>query len=271
MIMNEGERLIKVVVCAPVKEYFDVVDPRAHNITKTADKRRAIEQHDHLCSILQDNGVEVLCIPELKDHPNSVFTRDTCVCTSQGFIQMRMGLSSRQGEEVWMAEILKETGMEQHGGIRDPGTLEGGDVILAGDVVFVGRSKRSNSDGVDQLRRLFEEIDREVRIADVPQPRLHIGGMMSMIGPRRILCCQDLFPGDFFKGFPTIPVPAENFVSGNVICLGENKVIAEKSNTTAIDCLEKAGVYVHAIDLSEFIKGRGGPTCLLMPVKRAHG
>ncbi len=41
-------------------------------------------------------------IPELANHPNSVFTRDTALCTPNGYIKLRLGLESRQGEEEWI-------------------------------------------------------------------------------------------------------------------------------------------------------------------------
>ena len=268
MHMNEGTRLKTVVMCTPVYEYFHAEDPRAHNISQIADRERVINQHDGLCTMMRDFGVRVLYIPELRAHPNSVFTRDTCVCSTQGFIQMRMGLASRQGEELWMARFLKSRGVPQYGAVQEPGTVEGGDVIVAGDVVFIGRSNRSNDQGIEQVRELFMQHDLKVRIADVPPPRLHIGGMMSMIGPRRVLCCEDLFPEGFFTGFDVISVPADTFISGNVICLDENVVIAEKSNAPTLHKLREHGVQVFDIDLSEFVKGRGGPTCLIMPVER---
>lgn len=266
--MNEGGRLLKVVVCAPETEYFNAIDPSVHNIEQYADKDAAIAQHRQLCKAMSDNGVEVLYIQELKNHPNSVFPRDTCVRVSHGYIQLRMGLSSRQGEELWMAEFLEQHGMYKFGAIHSPGTVEGGDVILAGNVVFIGQSRRSNAEGVKQIKKLFEKGSFEVRIAEVPPPRLHIGGMMSMIGPRRVLCCLELFPEGFFQGFDVISVSAESFISGNVICLDENVVIAEKSNVPAIHSLQEKEVRVYDLDLSEFVKGRGGPTCLIMPLER---
>lgn len=268
MVRNEGDRLVKVAVCAPKKEYFCVAEPGLHNIEQVANRDQAIKQHQEFCRIIQQAGVDVIKIPELSDHPNSVFTRDTCVCTPCGFIELRMGLASRQGEEHWMARFLEGVGYKKCGMIHEPGILEGGDIILAGNVVFIGRSRRSNDAGIHQLKGLLEVMDFEVRIADVPSPRLHIGGMMSMVGSKRILCCEELFPKNFFDGFETISVPAENFISGNVIYLSENTVIAEEKNSSAISCFEQAGMFVHAVNLSEFVKGRGGPTCLIMPLER---
>ena len=54
-----------------------------------------------------------------------------------------------------------------------------------------------------------------------------------------------------------------------MICLKGNEVIANSAeNMDTIKILEKSGVCVHTINLSEFRKGAGGPTCLILPVER---
>ena len=110
MLGNEGERLTRVVVCSPGDEYFHAGDPRRHNIVERADPDRAIQQHDALKSCLVNFGAEVINVPELADHPNSVFTRDTALCTPEGYVRLRMGLETRQGEEEWMGRILTSLG-----------------------------------------------------------------------------------------------------------------------------------------------------------------
>jgi dimethylargininase len=268
MVRNEGDKLLRVVVCSPQREYFNVDNPAAHNIIKQADRLKAIEQHDELKSVMKNFSCEVIDIPELASHPNSVFTRDTMVCTPNGYIKLHMGLVTRRGEEDWMAYALDALGEPYVDVITEPGTAEGGDVILAGLVAFVGHSQRTNYEGVLQLKRLLSSMNYEVRIAQMPSNRLHIGGAMSMIGQKRIVYCKGVFPPGFFEGFDTVEVSSNTFISGNVICLSENEVIAEKGNHEVITQLRQAGVFVHSIDLSEFVKGRGGPTCLIMPVER---
>ena len=78
-----------------------------------------------------------------------------------------------------------------------------------------------------------------------------------------------IFSTDFFNGFEVTEISTNTFISGNVICLSDNHVIAEKGNREVITKLKTADVKVHDIDLSEFVKGRGGPTCLIMPLERS--
>ena len=89
---------------------------------------------------------------------------------------------------------------------------------------------------------------------------------MSILSSNDVLCCQGIFSIDFFNGFSRIEVPRDSFVFGNVISLGNHEVIAENTNTFAIDILKQNGYHIHSIDFSEFIKGTGGLSCLILPV-----
>ena len=87
MLKNEGDPLKRVVVCTPKKEYARAGNRTEHNIGELGDPAVAIGQHDTLKNTLREFGAEVLDVPELAEHPNSVFTRDTAICTPQGYIK----------------------------------------------------------------------------------------------------------------------------------------------------------------------------------------
>lgn len=268
MLRNEGDRLTRVVVCSPSKEYFGVKNLKAHNFAARPDPEKAKKQHVLLKTTLKTFGADVMDIDELSSHPNSVFTRDTSICTPQGYIQLRMGLATRRGEEDWIAQALDRLKEPRAGRIHSPGTVEGGDVILAGSVAFVGCSQRTNANGIRQLSFLLEKMGYEIRTAAIPPPHLHLMGIMSLIGPKHILYCKGFFEKEFLKGFECIEMDCQMFVSGNVICLGEGELIAEASNAVVIEALEKREFKVHALGLSEFVKGSGGSSCLILPVER---
>ena len=268
MLRNEGERLTRVVVSTPSKEYFDVSDTDAHNMNEVADRDRTIAQHRALQERLASRGAEVIDAPELDGHPNSVFTRDVALTTPQGYIKLRMGIDTRRGEEAWLGGVLEEHGEACAGEIEAPGTVEGGDVTIHGDVAFVGHSVRTNESGVQQISELLEKMGYQVRVARVVG-YLHLGGAVSAVAPDRLLVVRDDYPHGFFKGFDVIEVDKKGPSTGNVICVAPNEVVAnEAENQEAMDVLDSRGVRVHGVDLSEFRKGAGGPTCLIMPMER---
>lgn len=250
-------------MCEPENAYFRVDDLRVHNIAQRADKALAIDQHRKLSSLITSLGHEVVLIRELDNHPNSVFVKDPVFCTPYGYVKLRMGLESRRGEEEWLSKVLNEFGMNCIGDIKAPATAEGGDVIITESVIFVGLSSRTNQEGVNQISSILSRYGYDVRNIPVPSPYLHLGGAMTYLGGHKILCV-DSISSEHFKGFELLKVPSGNFISGNVISLLSKKIIAERTNNLTIDVLRANGYELHEINLSEFVKGTGGPTCLLL-------
>ena len=272
MVKNEGERLKRVVVCTPRSEYArGASDFERHNIGKLSDPEVAIQQHDELKAALREFGADVIDIEELEGHPNSVFTRDTALSTPHGYIKLSLGLETRQGEGEWMADALKTMGEECVGEIISPGTVEGGDVVLAGEVAFIGQSIRTNETGVKQLSVLLDAMGYEIRVIDLPDTILHLDKALMMLDSRKVLYCKELIGHKDIEGFQGIGFSCGGDTTANIICLGEKELIINRSNRVVIECLEREGYKVHNLALGEFAKGMGGPNCLIMPIVRGEG
>ncbi len=134
----------------------------------------------------------MLDITELKGHPNSVFTRDTAMCTPKGYIKLRLGLKTREGEDEWIAKTLDTIGEPCVGEIKNPGTVEGGDVVLAGNVAFIGQSIRTNEEGIKQLSELLKKMEYEIRVIVLPDTVLHLDKALMVLGPKQLLYCKEL-------------------------------------------------------------------------------
>ncbi len=268
MVKNEGDRLTRVVVSTPGNEYFNPGNLAEHNLTQLADKKLTLAQHDELKTTLRTSGAKVIDLPELAGHPNSVFTRDTALATPDGYIRLQMGLATRDGEETWMAARLDADGVPCLGEIAAPGTVEGGDVILAGRVAFIGRTMRTNDDGIRQLSRLLEKMDFETRVIPMPCTILHLDKAMMMTGPDRIIYCRELLAPELLDGFDITVLSCYESATANLICLGPAECIVDRANERVIEKLDNTGTTLHTLDLSEFAKGTGGPNCLIMPVER---
>jgi len=110
MLRSEADRLTRVIVSTPHVEYTRVENLKAHNILEPADRDTAIRQHDRIKDTMRTFGAEVIDVPELEGHPNSVFTRDTALCTPGGYVHLRPGISTREAEAGWMAAVLEDVG-----------------------------------------------------------------------------------------------------------------------------------------------------------------
>jgi dimethylargininase len=266
-VLSRGEdRPPAVLVCAPQREYTTSGDLARHHLASRADPEKALRQHGRLRLVLEQQGCQVLQVPELRGHPNSVFIKDSALCTPAGYVQLRMGLSSRRGEERWMSSALARLGIPCLGKVDAPGTVEGGDVILTGRVALVGLSARTNQKGLDRLSKVLRSLGYTVRQARVPPPFLHLGGALTVLGPNLVLCCKHQFPAAFLAGFEQVAIAATTFASGNVIALGDARAIVDARNRAVSAALTSRGFKLWVLDLSEFVKGNGGPSCLVLPV-----
>jgi dimethylargininase len=268
MLRSEAGRLKRVVVSTPWNEYYRVVNLQAHNILDVANQKLALEQHDNLKEILRHFNSDVVDLPELKDHPNSVFTRDAALCTPEGYIELRPGIETRLAEGSWMASALNHLGEPKAGKIEFPGTVDGGDVLLLDPVAFIGLSKRTNPEGCLQLSYFLEKMGYEIRKVSLPDLVLHLDKVLMPVGDDRLLVCTDIVHRDILRGFDIIGISFSNNSSANIICLGNGELIVGATNQGAIDALDRNEFNLHLINVSEFVKGSGGPNCLIMPVER---
>jgi len=269
VLKSETDRLSKVIVCSPGREYLNVRDLAAHHIFEVADPEKASLQHDRLKSVIKTFGAEVIDVPEPENHPNAVFTRDTALCTPGGYIELLPGLSTREAEGRWMAAVLDQLGEPCAGKIKPPGTVDGGDVLLCDHVAFVGLSKRTNPEGCYQLSDYLKEMEYNVRVIPLPDSILHLDKVLMPVNPERLIVCTDIVPAAFLDGFEVIPIAFNDTTTANVICLGEGELIVGDTNRDVIRRLSDKKLKIHPLDISEFVKGAGGPNCLIMPVSRA--
>jgi len=110
---------------------------------------KAERQHEAYEAALAEFGLSVISLAAEAELPDSMFVEDTAVVVDEVAIMTRMGAISRRGEVDSVAEALSTFRALRR--LREPATLEGGDVMRAGSTFFVGRSGRTNEAGITQL------------------------------------------------------------------------------------------------------------------------
>jgi dimethylargininase len=203
-------------------------------------------------------GLELTVLPPDEECPDSCFVQDLAVIVEGRGLLCRPGAPSRRPE----AERIEPAVSDVVGSldrVQDPATLEGGDVLRVGDRFIVGRSARSNEDGIEALAK-FAAPDAEVHRAEVREPFLHLLSGLSAVD-RTVIGSEDLIDQPVFDGLERVPVPVEETPGCNFVTLGRDVVMAAGFPTVR-ELLEQRGLRVHEVDLSEFARADGGPTCL---------
>ena len=94
-----------------------------------------------------------------------MFVEDAAVVLDEVAVVTRPGAASRRGETAAVADVLSTYRRLAY--IVAPGTLDGGDVLIVGRSIFVGLSGRTNSEGIEQMRRAVEPFGYTVSTATV--------------------------------------------------------------------------------------------------------
>ncbi|WP_354002879.1 dimethylarginine dimethylaminohydrolase family protein [Microbacterium elymi] len=120
-----------------------------------ADVDLAREQWEHYVDAFRARGWDVRPLPAADEHPDGVFVEDVVVIFDDLAVITRPGADSRRGEIETARAVVAASDLAV-AAIAHPGTLEGGDVLKVGRRVYVGRSSRTNDEGIAQLRQLLE-------------------------------------------------------------------------------------------------------------------
>jgi dimethylargininase len=220
------------------------------------DVARAIEQHANYVRHLRESGLTVYELPADPRLPDSVFVEDPAVVVDEVAVIARMGAESRRGESQAMAEALARYRPLVR--MTAPATLDGGDVFRVGQTLFAGLSRRTNGEGIAQLRAAVEPWGYEVRAVEV-RGCLHLKSGACWVGGETLLVNREWVDASVFDGYDMIdveePWAADVLVFGNFVLMPEGY-----PKTRAL--LERAGFPVRTIDVSELQKAEAGVTCM---------
>jgi len=224
---------------------------------QTIDLALARKQHAAYCDCLRELGARVITLPAEAALPDAVFVEDPAVVLDEIAIMTRMGAESRRGESDSLAREL-----EKHRPLRwmkEPATLDGGDVMRAGRVLFVGLSARSNATGIQQLAAECEPFGYRVQPVAV-QGCLHLKSAASYLGDDTVLIHRPWVDAAAFSGMRIVDVPSGEEQGANVLLIGNTAVVATGFPETA-DRIASLGREVKLLENSELRKAEGALTC----------
>lgn len=256
---------------------------RALRYTDEPDFERAVVEYDRLVDLLRKFVADIRFLPkDPRTGLDSLYVRDAALVTKHGVILCNMGKELRRGEPEAVGDYCREAGWPVLGVVRDPGRLEGGDVVwLDEHTLAVGHGYRTNAEGIRQLREMTASFVSE--FIEVPLPHwegpedvLHLMSMLSPVDKGRLLVYSRLLPVRFRlalleKGFELIEVPEAEFPSMgcNVLAVAPGKCIALAGNPRTTERLAEADIEVWTYQGANISnKGAGGPTCLTRPLIR---
>ena len=191
----------------------------------------------------------------LPEAPDGVFVEDAAIVLDDVAVITRPGAESRRCESDSIARLLQAYRPVHF--IREPGCIDGGDVLRIGRRLYVGRSLRTNDDGIDQLRAIVTPRGYEV-VATPFRGCLHLKSAVTYVGV--LLLNTEFVDAGFFDDVETVSVHSSEPDAGNELRIGETVLMSSSWSLTRA-LLEERGLRVVAVDADELEKAESGVTC----------
>lgn len=270
--MSEYDVLKRVILCQPqymtIREVIN--ETQEHFKKEGIHIKRALEQHGEFVKILKENNVDVILLPYHKKYPEQVFTRDVGFTLGQTIFVAKMATEVRSGEENILKQWLEDEEISYYNLIEE--RIEGGDVVIDQNTIYVGLSNRTDEKAVEQLQRLL--INFKVIPIPFKEKYLHLDCIFNIVSPEVALIYPHALTQkeiDFFAArYDLIEVSEEEqFQLGtNVLSIGNKRILSLPVNSNVNKQLRDRGFQVIEVDITEIIKSGGSFRCCTLPILR---
>ena len=225
----------------------------------TIDVDRARRQHAAYEQCLMEAVCPVERLPADATMPDSVFVEDIAVVFDELALITRPGAASRRAETPAVADALARYRTLRY--IESPGCVDGGDVLLVREQVFVGQSTRTNAAGIEQMRHILDPYGYTIDEVEMDLTAcLHLKSAVTAVSDDVLLMNRAWIDADRFARFAIVDVDPAEPLAANALPLG-GLVIFPAAFPRTERRLTAHGFRVRTIDVSEFAKAEGGVTC----------
>lgn len=223
------------------------------------DTALALHQHENYIRALRELGLNVTILKPDERFPDSTFVEDTALLTPGCAIITRPGAPSRRREIDAMRDVVSSF-YDRVETIHAPGTVDAGDILMAGDHYFIGLSRRTNAEGA---RQTIEILRRHgFQASTVPLEHvLHLKSGVAYIENNTMVISGEFTTFPAFERFTHIEVKPEEAYAANCVWINGTVLVARDFPFTAAG-IRAAGYDVTELDMSEFQKLDGGLSCL---------
>lgn len=254
---------------------FATAITRSPSLTIT-DGLRAVDQgapdpdlfdshHIAYIAALKAAGADVIQLPALENYPDSVFVEDTALCLPEGAIVMRPGAPTRLGEAAEMAAVLD--GYVRQVRFIETGHVEGGDILVTSREILVGKSARTDAEGVAALRALVSDWGYDLRELQTPPDVLHFKTDCGLLDAETILSTRRLAATGCFADYKVLLVIEGEEACANAVRFNDIVLFPAGFPKTAA-LLRDHGYELVEIPNTEAAKVDGGMSCLSLRFTR---
>ncbi len=298
-IKNESSRLKAVVLGSAISNgatptIEEAYDPKSleHIIAGTYPvEEDMVKEMEAFNQVFQKYDVQVFR-PEMIENYNQIFTRDIGFVIEDTFIKANI-LPDRERELDAIQYVIDQIDPKKV--VRPPEEvhIEGGDVMVWNDYIFIGTYKgsdykdyitaRTNMAGVNYIKELFpnkivKEFDLVKSKIEAKDNALHLDCCFQPVGTDKGIIYKSGFREEADYMFLVNLFGKENLfhitrdemynMNSNVFSIAPDVVVSEKNFTRLNTWLREKGITVEEIPYAEIAKQEGLLRCSTLPLIR---
>jgi dimethylargininase len=252
-----------------------------HPLGGQIDPQAARRQHEWLRAAMTGAGADIVLLDPDPDLPDAPFVQDVMISFTRAddpqggsalLVATRPGAPSRRPEVpsvIAAARRLIPLGcrvME----IEEPGTMDGGDILIFGKRVIIGISGRTNHEGAEQLQAAVDELGYASFLCPVSDGRLHFANAITGVRPDCAIGTavgyrdldavgRDVLPKDEIR---RIVIPDAELPAHNVVLINDT-LFVPAGNPVSVGLLRDVGENVVEVPFEHFTRADAGLTCLM--------
>ena len=259
-IRNEYAKLKEVLIAPASEEY--------------------LEEQKEIINIFNKYNIQVYTTKKDEEAKYQIFTRDPFIVIEDKILLCNMKEEIRKKELITAQDILQQIDDSQKIYIPQDVALEGGDVIIHNNYIFVGiNGNRTDEKAISFLRSIFEEKYQIIPLKMInpnPQiPWIHLDCLFNPLDKDTALIYENGLDKDslktiktIFKNLIKVTSKEQDELATNVISIGNKIVLVQKRHKRIIKKLEENNFKIETINKYETINEIGFIRCLTCPLER---
>ncbi len=280
-VHNGTGKLKKVLMCPA--DYYKIIPyynyVAGESVSKNDgnfDYELCKKQHKELVKTYLENGIDVELMEPTEGCVYQIFARDFGCCVKEGVVLGRFKERARRPEIELYENKIRELGMPIIARAT-AGVFEGGDFFMVDENTLIqGSIERTNKAGFEDIEYHLSDLGYEMTPVRAQERKyLHLDVCLNIIAPKIVVMCKQIMPRGIVekftrRGYDIIEISPQEVLdyAANIQGIGDGRVVSSVSNTRINAEMEKRGLKVITVDISEIVKGGGGIHCMTFPLIR---
>jgi len=234
---------------------------------------KLIQEQQSFVDVLLQRDVQVIWADRREDCTNQLNTRDVAFVVGNTFVVSPMRKKERMNEHYALETLIASFSQEDRVLRPKAGFIEGGDIILGNNTIFVGISQRTNAEG---LNWLVDTFSNEFKVMPIYLEKefLHLDCVFNLLSDNDALLLEKGIKKESLQEIQNrfnvifASEAEQGNLPTNVFSIDSNTVVADKRNIKTNLLLKENQKEVIELDFSEISKIGGSFRCSTCPLRR---